>query len=238
MKETTQDKNSPAVRFGLVHFVGIGGIGMCGIAEVMLNIGFRFRVPTRGERQLHRLRGTGRDLHRPCRPKVEGAVASWSRRRSAATTPKWPQRARPISGRPPRRHAGRTDAVEVLDPVAGTHGKTTTTSIVAALLDAGGLDPTVVNGGIINAYGANARLGDGDWIVVEADESDGCFLRLKTTVAIVTNIDPEHLEHYGDFEARQAFFDFIENIPSTASPPSVWITPKCRGWSAASPTGG
>ncbi len=98
--------------------------------------------------------------------------------------------------------------------VGGTHGKTTTTSMVAALLDAGGLDPTVVNGGIINAYGTNAKVGDGDWIVVEADESDGSFLRLKCTVAIITNIDPEHLDHYGDFDAlRKAFCDFIEDIP-------------------------
>jgi len=98
--------------------------------------------------------------------------------------------------------------------VGGTHGKTTTTSMVAALLDAAGLDPTVVNGGIINAYGTNAKVGDGDWIVVEADESDGSFLRLKSTVAIVTNIDPEHLDHYGDFDGvRKAFIDFVENIP-------------------------
>jgi len=98
--------------------------------------------------------------------------------------------------------------------VGGTHGKTTTTSMVAALLDAGGLDPTVVNGGIINAYGTNAKVGEGDWIVVEADESDGTFLRLKSTCAIVTNIDPEHLDHYGDFDAvRKAFRDFVENIP-------------------------
>lgn len=98
--------------------------------------------------------------------------------------------------------------------VGGTHGKTTTTSMIACLLDAGGLDPTIVNGGIINAYGTNAKVGDGDWIVVEADESDGSFLRLKSTVAIVTNIDPEHLDHYGDFEGvRKAFVDFVENIP-------------------------
>jgi UDP-N-acetylmuramate--alanine ligase len=98
--------------------------------------------------------------------------------------------------------------------VGGTHGKTTTTSMVATLLDAGGLDPTVVNGGIINAYGTNAKVGAGDWIVVEADESDGTFLKLKSTVAIVTNIDPEHLDHYGDFDAvKKAFRDFVENIP-------------------------
>ncbi|MDE2488078.1 MAG: UDP-N-acetylmuramate--L-alanine ligase, partial [Alphaproteobacteria bacterium] len=98
--------------------------------------------------------------------------------------------------------------------VGGTHGKTTTTSMIAALLDAGGLDPTVVNGGIINAYGTNAKVGQGDWIVVEADESDGSFLKLRSTVAVVTNIDPEHLDHYGDFEAvKKAFRDFVENIP-------------------------
>ena len=98
--------------------------------------------------------------------------------------------------------------------VAGTHGKTTTTSLVATLLDAGGLDPTVINGGIINAYGTNARLGDGDWMVVEADECDGTFLKLPADVAIVTNIDPEHLDHYGTFDAvKEAFRAFVENIP-------------------------
>src|SRR6202035_5228124 len=98
--------------------------------------------------------------------------------------------------------------------VAGTHGKTTTTSLVAAILDAGGLDPTVINGGIINAYGTNARLGEGDWMVVESDESDGSFLRLPATIAVVTNIDPEHLDHYGTFDAvRSAFVRFVGNIP-------------------------
>jgi UDP-N-acetylmuramate--alanine ligase len=98
--------------------------------------------------------------------------------------------------------------------VAGTHGKTTTTSMVAALLDAGGIDPTVINGGIINSYGSNARLGDSEWMVVEADESDGSFLRLDGTIAVVTNIDPEHLDHYGSFDAiKDAFVQFIENVP-------------------------
>jgi UDP-N-acetylmuramate--alanine ligase len=98
--------------------------------------------------------------------------------------------------------------------VAGTHGKTTTTSMIAALLDAGGIDPTVINGGIINSYGSNARLGASDWMVVEADESDGSFLRLDGTIAVVTNIDPEHLDHYGDFEAaKDAYVEFVENVP-------------------------
>src|SRR5512141_650853 len=98
--------------------------------------------------------------------------------------------------------------------IAGTHGKTTTTSMVAALLDAGGLDPTVVNGGIINQYGTNARLGAGDWVVVEADESDGTFLKLPMSVAVVTNVDPDHLDFYGTFEKmRDAFQRFVENVP-------------------------
>src|SRR5690606_34600263 len=98
--------------------------------------------------------------------------------------------------------------------IGGTHGKTTTTSMVATLLDAGGLDPTVINGGIINAYGTNARMGDGEWMVVEADESDGTFLKLPADVAVVTNIDPEHLDHYGSFErVREAFRSFVENVP-------------------------
>ena len=98
--------------------------------------------------------------------------------------------------------------------VAGTHGKTTTTSMIAALLDAGGIDPTVINGGIINRYGSNARLGKSDWWVIEADESDGSFLRLDGTIAVVTNIDPEHLDHYGGFDAvKKAFCEFIENVP-------------------------
>src|SRR3546814_10034395 len=98
--------------------------------------------------------------------------------------------------------------------IAGTHGKTTTTSMVAALLDAGHLDPTVINGGIINAYGTNARLGEGEWMVVEADESDGTFVKLPAAIAVVTNIDPEHLDFYGDFESiRDAFAPFVSNIP-------------------------
>ena len=98
--------------------------------------------------------------------------------------------------------------------VGGTHGKTTTTSLVAAILEHAGLDPTVIVGGILSASGSNARLGDGDWMVVEADESDGTFVKLPATIAIVTNIDPEHLDFYGDFDAvRRAFVSFVQNIP-------------------------
>ena len=123
--------------------------------------------------------------------------------------------------------------------VGGTHGKTTTTSMVAAILDAAGFDPTVVNGGIINAYGANAKVGEGDWIVVEADESDGTFLRLRPTVAVVTNIDPEHLDHYGDFEAvKRAFQDFVGASRSTASPRSASTIRTCRRWPRRSRTAG
>ncbi len=113
--------------------------------------------------------------------------------------------------------------------VGGTHGKTTTTSMVAALLDAGGFDPTVINGGIINAYGTNARLGEGDWMVVEADESDGTFVKLPATIAVVTNIDPEHLDHYGTFDAlRDAFDTSSRTSRSTASPCCASTIPRCR----------
>jgi hypothetical protein len=116
--------------------------------------------------------------------------------------------------------------------VGGTHGKTTTTTMVAALLDAGGkFDPTVINGGIIHAYGSNARVGQGEWMVVEADESDGTFNRLPATIAIVTNIDPEHMEHWGDFETlRDGFYEFVSNIPSTGLRCAAPITPRCRRW--------
>src|SRR3981081_2416763 len=158
---------------GPVHFIGIGGIGMSGIAEIMLRIGYQ----------------------------VPGSRAQAKRK----TDP---------LGRTGAEMLAELMRLQFSVAVGGTHGKTTTTSMIACLLDAGGLDPTVVNGGIINAYGTNAKVGAGDWIVVEADESDGTFLKLKSTVAIVTNIDPEHLDHYGEFDAvRKAFRDFVENIP-------------------------
>jgi len=202
---------------GPIHFVGIGGIGMSGIAEVMHNLGYEVRGSDIAEgATVKRLREKGVSIaigHDP--DNVDGAEAviiSTAIRRDNPEVAA--ARARHI---PVVRRADMLAELMRLKwtvSVAGTHGKTTTTSMVAALLDEAGLDPTVINGGVINAYGANARLGEGDWMVVEADESDGTFIRLPTTVAVVTNIDPEHLDHWGGFEnLRDAFDTFIENTP-------------------------
>jgi UDP-N-acetylmuramate--alanine ligase len=202
---------------GPVHFVGIGGIGMSGIAEIMLRIGYLVQgSDARASANTERLEGLGAKIfigHDAAHIDAAQAVVF-----STAIRPDNPEIAAARERRIPlvRRAEMLAELMRLQFSVAigGTHGKTTTTSMVAALLDAGGLDPTVVNGGIINAYGANAKVGDGDWIVVEADESDGSFLRLKSTIAVVTNIDPEHLDHYGDFDAvKRAFQDFVENIP-------------------------
>ena len=202
---------------GPVHFVGIGGIGMSGIAEIMLKIGYSVQgSDAKASANTERLEKLGARIfigHAPAH--VEGAYAVVY---STAVKPDNPEMAAGREKRLPlvRRAEMLAELMRLQFSIAvgGTHGKTTTTSMVAALLDAGGLDPTVVNGGIINAYGTNAKVGTGDWIVVEADESDGTFLKLKSTVAIVTNIDPEHLDHYGEFDAvKKAFRDFVENIP-------------------------
>ena len=202
---------------GPVHFVGIGGIGMSGIAEIMLRIGYRVQgSDAKASANTERLAALGAKIfigHDAAH--VDGASAVVF---STAIKPDNPEFAAARERRIPlvRRAEMLAELMRLQFSVAvgGTHGKTTTTSMIAALLDAGGLDPTVVNGGIINAYGTNAKVGGGDWMVVEADESDGSFLRLKSTVAVVTNIDPEHLDHYGDFEAvKQAFVAFVENIP-------------------------
>ena len=202
---------------GPVHFIGIGGIGMSGIAEIMLRIGYTVQgSDAKASANTERLEKLGAKVfigHDAAH--VEGASAIVY---STAVKPDNPEMVAGRERRLPlvRRAEMLAELMRLQFSVAvgGTHGKTTTTSMVAALLDAGGLDPTVVNGGIINAYGTNAKVGAGDWIVVEADESDGTFLRLKSTVAIVTNIDPEHLDHYGDFDAvKKAFRDFVENIP-------------------------
>jgi UDP-N-acetylmuramate--alanine ligase len=202
---------------GPVHFIGIGGIGMSGIAEIMLRTGYQVQgSDAKASANTERLEKLGAKVfigHDAAN--IEGAYAIVY---STAVRPDNPEM---VAGREKRlplvRRAEMLAEIMRLQfsvAVGGTHGKTTTTSMVATLLDAGGLDPTVVNGGIINAYGTNAKVGSGDWIVVEADESDGTFLKLKSTAAVVTNIDPEHLDHYGDFEAvKKAFQDFVENIP-------------------------
>ena len=202
---------------GTVHFVGIGGIGMSGIAEVMKNLGYSVQGSDLGESAtVERLRARGITVHIGQRAEnVEGAGVVVT---STAVKRTNPEVVAALEARIPvvRRAEMLAELMRLKNTVAvaGTHGKTTTTSMIAALLDAGGVDPTVINGGVIEQYGSNARLGDSDWMVVEADESDGSFLRLDGTIAVVTNIDPEHLDHYGDFDAvRRAFVEFIHNVP-------------------------
>ena len=203
---------------GPVHFVGIGGIGMSGIAEIMLKIGYSVQgSDAKASANTERLEKLGARVFigHDATHIGDGVSAVVYSTAVKATNPEMTvarERRIPLVRR--AEMLAELMRLQFSIAVGGTHGKTTTTSMVAAILDAGGLDPTVVNGGIINAYGTNAKVGDGDWIVVEADESDGSFLRLKSTVAIVTNIDPEHLDHYGDFDGvRKAFVDFVENIP-------------------------
>jgi UDP-N-acetylmuramate--alanine ligase len=202
---------------GPVHFVGIGGIGMSGIAEVMANLGFRVQGSDVAEGYVVTgLRAKGIPVAIGHRPENLGEAAVVVI--STAIKPGNPEVEAALARRIPvvRRAEMLAELMRLKSTVAvaGTHGKTTTTSMVAALLDAGGLDPTVINGGIINSYGSNARLGTGEWMVVEADESDGSFLRLPPTLAIVTNIDPEHLDHYGSFDAaRAAFRQFVAKVP-------------------------
>ncbi|TRD10705.1 UDP-N-acetylmuramate--L-alanine ligase [Erythrobacter insulae] len=202
---------------GTIHFVGIGGIGMSGIAEVMANLGYTVQGSDIKESPVvERLRSRGVKIaigHEA--DNVEGAAVVVT---STAVRRTNPEVAFALENRIPvvRRAEMLAELMRLKSTVAvaGTHGKTTTTSMIAALLDAGNVDPTVINGGIIEQYGSNARMGDSDWMVVEADESDGSFLRLDGTIAVVTNIDPEHLDHYGDFDGvKKAFVEFIHNVP-------------------------
>jgi UDP-N-acetylmuramate--alanine ligase len=202
---------------GTIHFVGIGGIGMSGIAEVMHNLGYTVQGSDIAEGpSVERLRARGITVHiGHARENVEGVAVVVT---STAVRRTNPEVAAALEARIPvvRRAEMLAELMRLKSTVAvaGTHGKTTTTSMIASLLDTGGIDPTVINGGIIEQYGSNARLGDSDWMVVEADESDGSFLRLDGTIAVVTNIDPEHLDHYGDFEGvKRAFVEFIHNVP-------------------------
>jgi UDP-N-acetylmuramate--alanine ligase len=202
---------------GTIHFVGIGGIGMSGIAEVMHQLGYSIQGSDQSESYVvEKLRKAGipvaighsaDNLGDAAVIVVSTAISRGNPEVEAAI-----ERRLPIVKR--SEMLAELMRMQKTIAVAGTHGKTTTTSMVAAMLDAGGMDPTVINGGIINRYGSNARLGKSDWMVVEADESDGSFLRLDGTIAVVTNIDPEHLEHWGSFEdVKRAFCQFIENVP-------------------------
>jgi UDP-N-acetylmuramate--alanine ligase len=202
---------------GVVHFVGIGGIGMSGIAEVLHNLGYKVQGSDQSDSaNVQRLRNKGIKIFighaAENLGEAEVVVVSTAIRRTNPEVMAARERMLPIV----RRAEMLAELMRFRQAVAigGTHGKTTTTSMVATLLDAGGLDPTVINGGIINAYGTNARMGEGEWMVVEADESDGTFLKLPADIAVVTNIDPEHLDHYGSFDAvKEAFRQFVENVP-------------------------
>jgi UDP-N-acetylmuramate--alanine ligase len=202
---------------GPIHFVGIGGIGMSGIAEVLHNLGYTVQGSDVAESaNVKRLVEKGIAVHiGHTAENLDGAEVLVV---SSAIKRDNPELAAARAKRLPvvRRAEMLAELMRLKScvAIAGTHGKTTTTSLVATLVDAGGLDPTVINGGIINAYGTNARLGGGNWMVVEADESDGTFLKLPAEVAIVTNIDPEHLDHFKTFDAvKEAFRAFVENVP-------------------------
>ena len=202
---------------GPIHFVGIGGIGMSGIAEVLLNLGYQVQGSDASDNaNVKRLRDKGATVFIGHDAKNLGdaavVVVSTAIKRDNPELAGARERRLPVVRR--AEMLAELMRLKQCVAVAGTHGKTTTTSMVATLLDAGALDPTVINGGIINAYGTNARLGDGQWMVVEADESDGTFLKLPADVAVVTNIDPEHLDHFKTFDAiKEAFRAFVENLP-------------------------
>ena len=202
---------------GPIHFIGIGGIGMSGIAEVLNNLGYTVQGSDSSDGyNVERLRKNG--IKVSVGHKAESVAGAAVVVVSTAIKRDNPELMAAREARIPvvRRAEMLAELMRLKScvAIAGTHGKTTTTTMVATLLDAGGFDPTVINGGIINAYGTNARLGAGEWMVVEADESDGTFLKLPTEVAIVTNIDPEHLDHFKTFEAvQEAFRNFVENVP-------------------------
>ena len=202
---------------GTIHFVGIGGIGMSGIAEVMKILGYQVQGSDAAEGYVVeglRAKGIPVAIGQSADNLGDAAVVviSTAIRKDNPEVVAAYERRIPVVRR--AEMLAELMRLKATVAVAGTHGKTTTTSMIAAMLDAGGIDPTVINGGIINAYGSNARLGKSDWMVVEADESDGSFLRLDGTIAVVTNIDPEHLDHYGSFErVKDAFVEFVENVP-------------------------
>jgi UDP-N-acetylmuramate--alanine ligase len=202
---------------GPIHFVGIGGIGMSGIAEVLMTLGYRVQgSDAKASKITDRLVTLGAVVFEGQRAENIGdaavVVVSSAIKKGNPELEEARRRKLPVV----RRAEMLAELMRLKSniAIAGTHGKTTTTTMVATLLDKGGFDPTVINGGVIHAYGSNARAGAGEWMVVEADESDGSFNRLPATIAIVTNIDPEHMEHWGSFDAlRKGFFDFVSNVP-------------------------
>ena len=202
---------------GKIHFIGIGGIGMSGIAEVLHTLGYSVQGSDIAENaNVQRLRKLGIAVHVGHVAENLGdaqvVVVSTAVRADNPEVVAARQHLIPVV----RRAEMLAELMRLRWAIAvgGTHGKTTTTSLIAAVLEAAKLDPTVINGGIIEAYGSNTRMGEGDWMVVEADESDGSFLRLPATIAVVTNMDPEHLDHWGSGEAMTAGYDqFVSNIP-------------------------
>ncbi|WP_426958793.1 UDP-N-acetylmuramate--L-alanine ligase [Muricoccus radiodurans] len=205
------------LNIGPIHFVGIGGIGMSGIAEVLHNLGYTVQGSDIAEGyNVARLRTAGITVH------IGHDAANLGEAQVVVTSSA-------VKKDNPEVQAARSRFLPVVRraemlaelmrlkwsiAVGGTHGKTTTTSLVAAVLEAAKIDPTVINGGIVNAYGTNTRLGAGEWMVVEADESDGSFLKLPAVVAVVTNIDPEHLDHWGTADAmNEGYAQFVGNIP-------------------------
>jgi UDP-N-acetylmuramate--alanine ligase len=202
---------------GPIHFVGIGGIGMSGIAEVLLNLGYQVQGSDLKSSDItKRLERLGAKVFIGQKAEnlenAEVVVISSAIKRGNPELDAARARGLPVVKR--AEMLAELMRLKSNVAIAGTHGKTTTTTMVATLLEAGGMDPTVVNGGVIQAWGSNARMGGGEWMVVEADESDGTFNRLPATIAVVTNIDPEHMEHYGTFDnLRAAFHTFVSNIP-------------------------
>jgi UDP-N-acetylmuramate--alanine ligase len=214
---------------GTLHFIGIGGIGMSGIAEVLHALGYSVQGSDLAEgyntERLARknipvfIGHEAKNIEGAALVVVSSAVRANNPELIAARAAKLPvvRRAEMLA---------ELMRLKMAVAIAGTHGKTTTTSMVGAMLEEGNFDPTVINGGIVHKYGSNTRLGASEWMVVEADESDGTFTKLPATVAVVTNIDPEHLDHYGDYESiKSAFRQYIENIPFYGSAPT---TRRCR----------
>ncbi|MCU0826467.1 MAG: UDP-N-acetylmuramate--L-alanine ligase [Tabrizicola sp.] len=206
------------LELGPIHFVGIGGIGMSGIAEVLMTLGYAVQgSDAKASKITDRLVKLGATFFEGQRAEnigdgVSVVVISSAIKKGNPELEEARRRKLPVV----RRAEMLAELMRLRSniAIAGTHGKTTTTTMVATLLDKGGFDPTVINGGVIHAYGSNARAGAGEWMVVEADESDGSFNRLPATIAIVTNIDPEHMEHWGTFDnLRKGFLDFVSNIP-------------------------